>query len=82
MLEKYVVDLAHVTEWTKVPIEEDVMYKKKLVTILERDLRVHHNMRIPLVKVIWKHCKKEEATWELVGEKYSRLFHFHLKVVL
>ena len=39
--------------------------------------KVLQNKTIPLVKVLWKNSKSEEATWELeadMKEKYPELF--------
>ena len=45
--------------------------------LLDRKDKVLRNKTIPLVKVLWKNSKSEEATWELeadMREKYPELF--------
>jgi len=47
------------------------------IQILEKTERKLRNRSIPYVKVLWKHHKVAEATWELereMCEKYPALF--------
>ena len=79
------LDPSHVIQYIEVLLQEDVTYKKKLVRILGRELKVLRKKEIPLVKVFWQHDKEDEATWELeieMYEKYPHLFNFQLEVVL
>ena len=44
---------------------------------LDKKDKVLRNKTIPLVKVLWRNSKSEEATWELeadMREKYPELF--------
>ena len=45
--------------------------------ILDREDKVLRNKTIPMVKVLWRNHKVEEATWELESEmkkNYPELF--------
>ena len=42
----------------------DLMYKEEPVMILAREVKELRNKRIPLVKVLWRNHKTEEATLE------------------
>lgn len=49
------------------------------MSILAREHRVLHYREIILVKVLWEHHKKVEATWEIETEMYERYpFLFNL----
>lgn len=85
MLKNYKLDLAHIIQQNEVPIKENISYKEQPMKILARELKVLCNMEISLVKALWKHHKKYEATWELetnMYKKYPHLFNFKLEVVL
>ena len=50
----------------------------KPVKILDRDVKVLRNKRVPLVRVLWRSSQIEEETWEReseIKEKYPHLFH-------
>ncbi|PON44904.1 hypothetical protein PanWU01x14_262770, partial [Parasponia andersonii] len=85
MLKKYTSNPSHIVQYVHVPIQEHVSYEEQHVRLLARELKVFRNREIPLVKVLWKHHKEYEATWELeteMYEKYPHLFNFQLEVVL
>ena len=42
----------------------DLTYEEEPVEILAQEVKELRNKRIPLVKVLWKNHKMEEATWE------------------
>ena len=46
--------------------------------ILAREVKELRNKQIPLVKVLWRNHKTEEATWEteeVMRQQYSQLFN-------
>ena len=46
------------------PVQEDLSYEETPVQILDRKEKVLRNKTVPLVKVLWRGQKYEEATWE------------------
>ena len=64
MLKKYVSDPSHVLEHEPIQVNEDLTYEEKPVQILDRKDKTLRNKVIPLVKVLWRNHKVEEATWE------------------
>ncbi|KAL5564201.1 hypothetical protein UlMin_027365 [Ulmus minor] len=77
MLKKYVQDPSHVLEHEPIEVHEDLPYEEKPVQILDRKEKTLRNKVIPLVKVLWRNHKIEEATWERedeMREKYPNLF--------
>ncbi|KAL5563733.1 hypothetical protein UlMin_033480 [Ulmus minor] len=74
---KYVQDPSHVLEHEPIEVHEDLTYEEKPVQILDRKEKTLRNKVIPLVKVLWRNHKIEEATWERddeMREKYPSLF--------
>ena len=77
MLQKYVSDPTHVLSYEGLELDQDLSYEERPVQLLDRKDKVLRNKTIPLVKVLWKNSKSEEATWELeadMREKYPELF--------
>ncbi|KAL5549931.1 hypothetical protein UlMin_000107 [Ulmus minor] len=68
MLKKYVQDPSHVLEHEPIEVHEDLTYEEKPVQILDRKEKALRNKVIPLVKVLWRNHKIEEATWEREDE--------------
>ncbi|KAL5546069.1 hypothetical protein UlMin_005756 [Ulmus minor] len=62
MLRKYISDPSHVLESEPIEIREDLTYEEQPVQILDRKDKALHNKVIPLVKVLWRNHKVEEAT--------------------
>lgn len=57
----------------KVELEPNLTFVQKPVKILDRKFQELRNRSIPLVKVLWRSDKTEEATWET--EEKMRRFH-------
>ena len=77
MLKKYVSDPSHVITQEPIEVHEDLTYEEKPVKILDRQDKRLRNKVIPLVKVLWKNHKIEEATWEREDDmrvQYPELF--------
>ena len=77
MLCKYVSDPTHVLSYEHLQLDQDLFYREKPVRILDRKDKVLRNRTVPLVKVLWRNSKSEEATWELESDmrtRYPELF--------
>ena len=64
MLKKYVPDPSHVLTEEPIEVHEDLTHEEKPVKILDKQDKILRNKIIPLVKVLWRNHKIEEATWE------------------
>ena len=64
MLKKYVSDPSHILSQEPMEIHEDLTYEEKPIKIIDRQEKILRKKIIPLVKVVWKNQKIEEATWE------------------
>ena len=77
MLKKYVSDKSHVLEQEPIEIHKDLSFEEKPVRILDHKTKTLRNKEIPLVKVLWRNQKMEEATWEREDDmkaSYPELF--------
>ncbi|KAL0543903.1 hypothetical protein IC582_019008 [Cucumis melo] len=77
MLRKYVPDPSHVVDYEPLEIDENLSYTEQPVEILAREVKTLRNKEIPLVKVLWRNHRIEEATWEREDDmrsRYSELF--------
>ena len=78
MLRKYRSDPSHVVSSKTIELRPDSAYEEELVEILTREVKELRNKRIPLVKVLWRNHKTEEATWEneeVMRQHYPQLFN-------
>ena len=76
-LRKYVPDPNHVIQYEPRQVKENLTYVEEPIRILEKTEKKLRNRSISYVKVLWKHYKVAEATWELeseMREKYPVLF--------
>ncbi|KAA0055516.1 pol protein [Cucumis melo var. makuwa] len=64
MLRKYVPDPSHVVDYKPLEIDENLSYTEQPVEVLAREVKMLRNREIPLVKVLWRNHRVEEATWE------------------
>ncbi|KAL4036953.1 hypothetical protein IC575_000531 [Cucumis melo] len=64
MLRKYVPDPSHVVDYEPLEIDENLSYTEQPVEVLAREVKTLRNKEIPLVKVLWRNHRVEEATWE------------------
>ena len=64
MLRRYRSDPSWVVSSKTIELRPDFTYEEAPVEILARDVKELRNKRIPLVKVLWRNHKTEEATWE------------------
>ena len=63
MLRRYKSDPSHILQAQPLELKDDLSYKEEAVAIVARETKVLRNKTIPLVKVLWKHHRSEEATW-------------------
>ena len=64
MLQSYRSDPSHVVSSEKIELRPDLTYEEEPVEILAQEVKELRNKKIPLVKVLWRNHKTEEATWE------------------
>ena len=64
MLQKYRSDESHILPMQEIQVQEDLSYDEKPKTILAQEVKQLQNKQVPLVKVLWQHHGREEATWE------------------
>ena len=64
MLRRYRSDPSHVVSSEIIELRPDLTYEEEPVEILAQETKKLRNKRIPLVKVLWKNHKTEEATWK------------------
>ena len=62
MLRRYRSDPSHVVSSETIELRPDLTYEEELVEILAREVKELWNKKIPLVKVMWRNHKTEEAT--------------------
>ena len=62
MLRRYRSDPSHVVSAETIELRPDLIYEEEPVEILAREVKELRNKKIPLVKVLWRNHKTEEAT--------------------
>ena len=78
MLRRYRSNPSRVVSLEVIKLRPDLTYKEEPVEILAREVKELWNKRIPLVKVLWRNHKTEEATWEseeTMLQQYPQLFN-------
>ena len=78
MLRRYKSEPSHVVSSKITELCPDLTYKEEPVEILAREVKELRNKRIPLVKVLWRNHKTEEAMWEseeTMRQQYLQLFN-------
>ena len=77
MLRKYRFDESHILPVQEIQVQEDLSYDEEPKAILDREVKQLRNKQVPLVKVLWQHHGREEATWEpevTMRAQYPQLF--------
>ena len=64
IMRRYKSDESHVLPVQEVQVQLDLSYNEESKAILAREVKQLRNKKVPLVKVLWKHHGREEATWE------------------
>ncbi|KAA0060263.1 ty3-gypsy retrotransposon protein [Cucumis melo var. makuwa] len=62
MLRKYVPDPSHVVDYEPLEIDENLSCTEQPVEVPAREVKMLRNREIPLVKVLWRNHRVEEAT--------------------
>ena len=62
MLRRYRSDPSHVVSSETIELRPDLTYEEEPIEILAREVKELRNKKIPLVKVLWRNHKTEEAT--------------------
>ena len=78
MFRRYRSNPSHVVCSETIELRPDLMYEEEPVKILAREVKELQNKQIPLVKVMWRNHKTEEATWEreeVMRHQYPQLFN-------
>ena len=78
MLRRYRSDPSYVVSLEIIELRPDLTYEKEPVEILAREVKELRNKQIPLVKVLWRNHKIEEATWEseeTMRQQYPQMFN-------
>ena len=76
-LRRYVLDPTHVISHEPLQQKKNLSYIEESIRIRERVDRTLRNKIIPFIKVLWKHHKSADATWEpeqTMREKYPTFF--------
>ncbi|KAL0543848.1 hypothetical protein IC582_018953 [Cucumis melo] len=68
-LRKYVPDPSHVVDYEPLEIDENLSYTEQPVEVLAREVKMLRNREIPLVKVLWRNHRVEEATWKRENDR-------------
>ena len=77
MLRRYRSDESHILLVQDVQVQADLSYDEEPKAILAREVKQLRNKQVPLVKVLWQHHGREEATWEqeaTMKAQYPQLF--------
>ena len=61
MLRRYTLDPAHVVDWGEIEVDTDGTFEEGPVCILDNRDQV---LRRKTVRVLWRHYRVEESTWE------------------
>ena len=78
MLRRYRSDPSHVVSLETIELRPDLTYEEEPVEILVREVKELRIKKIPLVKVLWRNQKTDEATWErkeVMRQQYPQLFN-------
>ena len=62
MLRRYRSDPTHVLSSETIELRPDLTYEEEPIEIIAREVKELRNKKIPLVKVLWRNHKTEEAT--------------------
>ena len=62
MLRRYCSDESHILPVQDVQVQIDLSYDEEPKAILAREVKQLRNKQVPLVKVLWQHHGREEAT--------------------
>ncbi|KAI3780620.1 hypothetical protein L2E82_10605 [Cichorium intybus] len=78
-LRKTLFDKAQHIPLAEIEVDEKLRYPEQPERVLDRKIRQLRNKKISMVKVLWRHHKGSDMTWETeseMREKYPQLFGF------
>ena len=78
MLRRYKLDSSHVVSLETIELRPNLTYEEESIEILAQEVKELRKKRIPLVKVLRRNHKTEEATWEseeVMLQQYPQLFN-------
>ena len=64
MLRRYTPDQAHVVDWGEIEVDTDGIFEEGPVCILDSCDQVLRRKTVRLVRVLWRHYRVDESTWE------------------
>ena len=64
MLQKYTPDPAHVVDWGQIEVDTNGTFEEGPICILDSRDQVLRRKTVRLVRVLWRHYRVEESTWE------------------
>ncbi|XP_059277907.1 uncharacterized protein LOC132032142 [Lycium ferocissimum] len=73
MLKRYHGDGSFIIHWDSVFLDENLSYEEEPIDILDREVRKLRSKKIMSVKVQWKNCFIEEATWETESDMWPQI---------
>ena len=62
MLQRYCSNESHILPVQEIQQQEDLSYDEEPKAIMDREVKQLRNKQVPLVKVVWQHQGREEAT--------------------
>ncbi|XP_052881007.1 uncharacterized protein LOC128289333 [Gossypium arboreum] len=65
MLRRYRSDPSHAMAIEEIEVRPNLTFKEEPIQIIGRDVKVLRRKSVPLVKVLWRNHRVEEATWQL-----------------
>jgi hypothetical protein len=71
MLRKYITNPEVIVEYELLGIQEGLTYVEEPVKIVDKKEQVLRTKTIPIVKVLWRNHRVEEASWEEEHEMRS-----------
>ena len=77
MLQRYRSDGSHILPVHNIQVQANFSYDEEPKAILAREMKQLWNKQVPLVKFLWQHHGREEATWEpetTMRAEYQQLF--------
>jgi hypothetical protein len=75
MLRKYIANPNVIVEYEPLEIQEGLTYVEEPVMIVDKKEQVLRTKTIPIVKVLWRNHRVEEASWEVEHNMWSHYLH-------
>ena len=78
MLCRYRSNGSHILQVQDIQVQANFSYEEEPKAIMSREVKQLRNKEVSLVKVLWQHHGREEATWEpeaTMRAQYLQLFN-------